>query len=95
MYLHPSAELETAPSTHSSLVSTLSKFDQLTKQEMRVVNFLAEGLVPKDIAEATDTKVSTVRSHLKNIRRKLDAHSNIRAIHVARKYGLLNEAWRP
>ncbi len=88
MELHPSAKHETPRATSS--FDQLYPIEHLTAQETRVINLLAVGLVPKDVAQATTTRLSTVRSHLKNIRRKLDVHSNIRALHVARERGLLN-----
>jgi DNA-binding NarL/FixJ family response regulator len=87
MYLHSSAELTTPMATGS--FDRPSQEERLTTQEIRIINLMAVGLVPKDVARATTTQVSTVRSHLKNIRRKLDVHSNIRALHVARQRGLL------
>jgi LuxR family transcriptional regulator, maltose regulon positive regulatory protein len=89
MYLYPSAKLDSISPTSSSL-DRFIQVEKLTSQELRVVNFLASGLVPIDIAAVTNTKVSTVRTHLKSIRRKLDVHSNIHALHVARERGLLN-----
>jgi LuxR family maltose regulon positive regulatory protein len=47
----------------------------LTKQELRIVQMVGKGMSNKQIAEQNQVKVETVKSHLKNIYRKLDVNT--------------------
>ncbi len=49
---------------------------ELTKAEMRVAMFAAQGLSYKEIARKTERSVFTIDHHLRNIRRKLDLDSH-------------------
>jgi len=48
---------------------------QLTKQEQNVLNFLLEDNTNKDIADALFVSVSTVKTHVNNVYRKLNVNS--------------------
>ncbi len=55
---------------------TISKAkEQLTKQEQNILNLLLEDKSNKEIAEAVFVSVSTVKTHLNNIYKKLNAQS--------------------
>jgi DNA-binding CsgD family transcriptional regulator len=47
----------------------------LSNQEARIAILLASGMSYKDIGETTYSSINTVRSHVKNIYRKLDIHN--------------------
>jgi ATP/maltotriose-dependent transcriptional regulator MalT len=61
----------------------------LTKSEMSVLRLLAEGLVPKEIAEQTRRSVYTVRVHIANAIAKLGCHGSAEAIRKARSRRLI------
>ncbi len=58
--------------------------EPLSEREMDVLRLLAAGLSNPDIARELIIEVSTVRSHVKSIYGKLDAHSRYEAIERAR-----------
>jgi len=63
-------------------------FRELTRREIRVLNLLAKGLKNKEIAIDMKIAVSTVRSHIKSINRKLAFETRAEAIELARNLQL-------
>jgi LuxR family maltose regulon positive regulatory protein len=63
--------------------------DPLTERELEVLRLMAADLFAPDIAEELVIAVSTVRSHIKSIYRKLDVHSRYEAVERARALNLL------
>lgn len=61
----------------------------LTKAELAVLNALADGKGPKDIALETGRSVYTIQAHVQNIIKKLGCSGRNEALTVARKRGLL------
>jgi ATP/maltotriose-dependent transcriptional regulator MalT len=61
----------------------------LTKAELAILQALAEGRGPKDIALETGRSVYTVQVHIKNLIKKLGCSGRNEALVVARKRGLL------
>jgi DNA-binding NarL/FixJ family response regulator len=61
----------------------------LTRAEIAVLESLAEGRGPKDIALETGRSVYTIQVHIKNIIKKLGCSGRNEALTVARKRGLL------
>jgi two-component system, NarL family, response regulator LiaR len=57
----------------------------LTTREWEVIDLLAESRTTAEIADALVLSRETVRSHVKNIRRKLDARSPAEAVEVAQR----------
>jgi DNA-binding NarL/FixJ family response regulator len=70
-------------------VSTLS----LTPREIEVLYLLAKGRDTPTIAAALYLSVHTVRGYVKEVLRKLGAHSQLEAVAVARRAGLLPDAF--
>lgn len=64
----------------------------LTVRELDVLRGMAAGEPPKTIALGMGISVHTVRGHVKNIYWKLDAHSQLEAVAIARRRGLVFEA---
>ena len=54
-----------------------------------LLQVLAEGLINRDIAARLVLEESTIRTHLRNIYRKLGVNSRLQAIQRAREIGLL------
>ena len=55
----------------------------LTHQELRILRLVGRGMGNEEIALATHISASTVRSHLKNVYRKLDIGSRSEAVSFA------------
>jgi LuxR family maltose regulon positive regulatory protein len=63
--------------------------DPLSDREIEVLRLLAANLTSPEIATELTVAVSTVRSHMKNIYSKLDAHSRYEAVVRAQELQLL------
>jgi LuxR family maltose regulon positive regulatory protein len=63
--------------------------EPLSERELEVLRLLAQDLTSPQIARELVIAVSTVRSHLKSIYRKLDAHSRYEAVERAKALRLL------
>ncbi|MFY9718393.1 MAG: LuxR C-terminal-related transcriptional regulator, partial [Candidatus Cybelea sp.] len=61
----------------------------LTRSEFDVLRLLADGFAPKEIAGTTGRSVHTVRGHIANIIWKLECHSQLEAVELARRKGIL------
>jgi PAS domain S-box-containing protein len=61
----------------------------LTPRQLEVVGLLAEGFAAKAVAMRLGVAVPTVRNHIREILRALDAHSQLEALANARTAGLL------
>ena len=61
----------------------------LTAQEQRVLDLLAEGRDVRSISRQLDISVHTCRGYVKALLVKLDAHSQLEAVVVARTHGLV------
>jgi LuxR family maltose regulon positive regulatory protein len=63
--------------------------DALSDREAEVLQLLAAGLSNPEVADELFIAVSTVRSHCKNIYRKLDVHNRWDAVERGRELGLV------
>lgn len=63
--------------------------EPLSDRELEVLRFLPTHLTSTEIAEALTISVNTVRTHIKSIYGKLDAHSRGEAVERARSLGIL------
>lgn len=62
---------------------------QLTSREIEVLNLLGSGSDPAAIARDLGISIHTARGHVKSILAKLGAHSQLEAVVVATRMGLL------
>jgi DNA-binding NarL/FixJ family response regulator len=62
----------------------------LTAREHEVLRLVASGLDPRAIARQLGISVHTCRGHVKSVLAKLDAHSQLEAVAVATRRGLLD-----
>jgi DNA-binding NarL/FixJ family response regulator len=62
---------------------------RLTAREQEVLLLMGEGLDPNAIAERLVVSVYTARGHVKNVMMKLGAHTQLEAVVLATKSGLL------
>jgi LuxR family transcriptional regulator, maltose regulon positive regulatory protein len=66
--------------------------DALSDAELRVLRYLPSNLRATEIAAELCVSANTVRTHLRHVYAKLDAHSRSEAVSRARQYGLLAPA---
>jgi DNA-binding NarL/FixJ family response regulator len=62
--------------------------DALTPQEVRLLQYMADGLANKAIAQAMSVSENTVKYHIKNILQKLGVHNRTEAAAYAIRTGL-------
>jgi DNA-binding NarL/FixJ family response regulator len=62
---------------------------QLSERELEVLRLVADGLENHQLALALHISIETVRSHVKNILSKLEAHNRTHAVAAAFRVGLL------
>ena len=62
---------------------------ELTEREYEILLLLAEGLAVKQVARRLDMSVHTCRGHVASLHRKLGVHSQLAAVVVAARMGLL------
>jgi DNA-binding NarL/FixJ family response regulator len=82
------AFIDVSTDANVDTVSALS----LTPREIEVLYLLAKGRDTPTIASALFLSVHTVRGYVKEVLRKLGAHSQLEAVAVARRAGLLPDA---
>jgi DNA-binding NarL/FixJ family response regulator len=63
--------------------ATSGRSDSLSRRELAVLEELAKGTSTEDIAGKFHVSPHTVRTHIKNILRKLDAHTRAHAVAIA------------
>jgi LuxR family maltose regulon positive regulatory protein len=63
--------------------------DQLSEAELRVVRYLPSNLTASEIASELVVSTNTVRTHMRHIYAKLDAHTRSEAVARARELGLV------
>lgn len=61
----------------------------LTTRELEILQFLADGLMCKEIADQLNVSISTVNFHCTNLFKKLHVQSQRTAIHEAKRRGIL------
>ena len=59
---------------------TRTKFDDLTKRELQILEYISRGYSNRKIAEELHISYETVRTHLKNIYNKLHVHTLVEAM---------------
>ena len=69
--------------------------EELSEAELRVVRYLPSNLKAPEIAAELCVSTNTVRTHLRHIYAKLDAHDRAEAVARARELGLLAPSARP
>ena len=63
--------------------------EPLSERELEVLRLIASGMANKDVARDLFVAVSTVKTHVNSICRKLDARNRTEAVARARELGLL------
>lgn len=60
-----------------------AKTEKLTERETQVLWLLANGKLNKEISAELTISIDTVKKHIKNIYRKINARNRIDAVHYA------------
>ena len=84
------AILEELRAHRAHLQRMLSPFEQLTPCEQRVLSALIEGLSAEEIAETNIVALTTIRSQIRAVLRKLEVRSQLAAVAQANRAG-----WQP
>ena len=79
----------TAPLPAAPTAPTAQDASRLTAREQEVLGLMGEGLDPSAIAERLVLSVYTARGHVKNVMMKVGAHTQLEAVVLATKSGLL------
>jgi len=69
--------------------ATSDEAGPLTSRQMQILPLLAEGMPNKRIADALGVTEGTVKQHLKDLFRRLDARNRTQAVNEAKRLGLL------
>jgi LuxR family transcriptional regulator, maltose regulon positive regulatory protein len=83
------AILDVLARTASPLGEAPPRPDGLSPAELRVLGYLPSSLTADEIAAELYLSTNTIRTHLRHIYAKLDAHSRTEAVERAREIGLL------
>lgn len=86
-------EFVLAPAAFAQLVpgrAGTTSDQRLTGRELEVLRLVAEGLTNKDIAARLVVSLNTVRKHVQSVLTKIDAHSKLEAVIIARRRGLID-----
>ena len=68
---------------------TATFLSPLTPRETEILNYMAQGLLNKQIASALNVSEQTIKNHITSILRKLDANARTQAVVIAIKKGLV------
>ena len=63
---------------------------KLTRRELEIIRLLASGASTATITDRLTLSPHTIRNHIRNILRKLQAHSKLEAVLVATRAGIVN-----
>lgn len=92
-----SQELLTALGDKGSRVRRVvnNEYGSLSPREQEVLRMIAEGILPRDIAERLFISVKTVENHRINILRKLGLKTTVDLVKYAVRIGLIDiESWK-
>lgn len=81
--------LKNAPEKVIRQVIRVREFELLTKKELEILELLAQALTAKEIGEKLFISITTVKSHIAAIYRKLDVKNRTAAITRATEAGIL------
>lgn len=83
-----------APQLVAALVARIGRGDapmrHLTRREVEVLRYLAEGMSTADLSAQLQLSLNTVRNHIQSAIRRLGAHSKLEAVAIAQREGLIH-----
>jgi len=83
----PACSNDLPPQAQNDPPST--KRARLTRREVEVLRLLAQGCSPSEIVNSLSISLSTVRTHIENILRKLKVHNKLQAVVLAQHQHLI------
>jgi DNA-binding NarL/FixJ family response regulator len=92
--VHP-ALLRTLVTQERSSGTAPGPVPTLTPRELLVLQLLAKGRDTRSIAHELKISLNTCRGYVKNVLMKLDAHSQLEAVVIAGRHGLVDAQQRP
>jgi two-component system invasion response regulator UvrY len=75
----------------SILPGDINPLDSLSMRETQVLMMVAQGTKTVQISEILNLSPKTISTYRKRLYEKLDVHSDIEMLHLAMKYGVLDE----
>jgi len=75
--------------TSAATAATAARRYRLTAREIVVLRMLTQGMSCQVIADALFISLPTVRNHVHNLLRKMHAHSQVEAVSIAHREGLI------
>jgi LuxR family maltose regulon positive regulatory protein len=78
------------PSQSQPTASSEESFDMPTRRELELLAMVEVGLSNQELAEQTDTSITTIKWHLRNLFRKLNVSNRTSAVARAHAIGLLS-----
>ena len=82
-------KLERLVSENHFLKENLDLYITLTKKEKEILHLMALGMVPKEIAVRLNGSEKTVRTHRRNIKRKLQIKKEVDLVYFAQAFNLV------
>jgi DNA-binding NarL/FixJ family response regulator len=65
------------------------RWPALSPRRHQILRLVASGLTTAEISRELVLSEQTVRNHIRDVLRELDAHSRLEAVDIARRLGLL------
>lgn len=82
-------KLERLVSENTFLKNNLERYTTLTKREREMLRLMALGMTPKEISGQLITAEETVRTHRRNIKRKLQVKKEVDLVYFAQAFNLV------
>jgi DNA-binding NarL/FixJ family response regulator len=87
---HVNAGRNSLPGPVQSILSSRTRTTPLTNRELEVIQLAASGRQNREIAEALNITLETVKVHIKNVLSKLGARDRAEAIALAARRGIIH-----
>jgi two-component system response regulator NreC len=91
MYVHPAMTRALMKELAPRSVPDSDPVKVLTRREIEVLRYIAQGHTNRQIADALCLSVRTVESHRANLMSKLNLNSRVELVHYAMEHGLLEQ----
>lgn len=88
-YLPIAPKLERLVNENNFLREHMKLFTQLTKREKEILTYMSQGLSLKEISAAQFSSEETLRTHRKNIKRKLKVKNDIDLLRFAQAFNIV------
>lgn len=82
-------KLERLVNENTFLKENVDRYTTLTKRERELLRLMALGMTPREISEQLITSEKTVRTHRRNIKRKLGVKKEVDLVYFAQAFNLV------